>query len=145
MTYEEKMEAVLRCIEMIPKHGSISVRHVCGDTELNISSDERIFANYRSIAGLMTVTYGDKYLNELVVDENGKQVDYNILLNPNRKKGFWAKNPFYEKLVIAIVSGGISLMVGLTISKQSKQSQNLIDKRLDSLIKDISVKKIEKK
>lgn len=146
MEYEEKMRAVKGCIEMIPGHGSISVRHVCGDTELNISFGERIFENYRSIAGLITVADEDKYLNELVVDETGKQVDYNISLNPNRKIGFWATHPFYEKLAIAIISGGISLMVGLTIAKQSKQSQILIDKRQDSLIKDVndSVRKIQK-
>ena len=65
--------------------------------------------------------------------------DWNIIKNRDYKKpGFWSRYPFYEKLAIALISGGISLMVGLAISKQSKQSQSLKDTQQDSLIQVIS-------
>lgn len=62
-------------------------------------------------------------------------------------QGFLKRNPFLEKVLIAVISGGISLGVGLTISKQSKQSQTLIDKQQDSLIQGVSesVSNLEKR
>jgi hypothetical protein len=63
--------------------------------------------------------------------------DYEITLTPSSEGGFWKRHPFYEKLVIALISGCISLVVGLTITKSSKQSQSRLDSLQDSTLKAI--------
>lgn len=120
MEKDQKLKIAKRCIEMIPDHGSISIRHVCGDTELNISPNERIFENYRSIAGLITLKYKDKYLNEVEFDVTGKPVDYNISVKPKSwKERYW--------VAATIINISIGLAIGfffriITEPKHNRES-----------------------
>jgi hypothetical protein len=74
--------------------------------------------------------------------------DYEIIKNPDyKKKTFWSKYPFVEKVLLVVIAAALSLLANLYLSKTSKQSQQLKDIRQDSLIKDVgdSLKSFQKR
>ncbi|HLG38407.1 MAG TPA: hypothetical protein VI461_02025 [Chitinophagaceae bacterium] len=133
---EERMNELRKAVGNFTRDEIIEICLLEIEKEGYVILDDRFEATHKQNVetAIPLITKGGKYF----LDQTPFQKKWIIYPTPGYKKPtIWRKYQILEKLVISIIVGLISLAVGLTISKESKQSQVLIDKQQDSAIVDI--------